>query len=237
MKKFCFSLLTAVFLFSSINLSSVFASTEEGVKAEEQLTPEQLQIQKELKELESSDSVDFELIPSEEVPESTEIINFDSVEEFEKYVQEINQEEQTFEETIQVNPTVPSLSKTTMSTMAAASTYNGDHVIKWWAPFSGFGMTGLACWKNIAFNYKYKFVSGKPQFTSVSNIKSYYTGLQIGVSWIQTTNGSASIIKKNTTNDTAKISVKGYSLLGFQVKGFSVGAKIGNTWTGSLTLK
>ena len=36
--------------------------------------------------------------------------------------------------------------------------------------------------------------------------------------------------KTNNTKDTVKIKVNGYSLLGFQVKGFTIGAKINDTW-------
>ncbi|MGG5337317.1 hypothetical protein IGI91_003426, partial [Enterococcus sp. AZ154] len=41
---------------------------------------------------------------------------------------------------------------------------------------------------------------------------------------------SSNFVKTNNTKDTVKIKVNGYSLLGFQVKGFTIGAKINDTW-------
>lgn len=137
-----------------------------------------------------------------------------------------------FEETIDLSSTN---SKTT-NQVGMMSTKNGSHTINWWAPFSGYGMTGLACWRNVSFKYNYKIVNGKPRFTKVSNIKSYYSGIQIGVTWNQTST-SYNFTKKRSTNDKAVIKVNGYSLLGFEVKGFTVGAKINDTWKASLTLK
>lgn len=106
---------------------------------------------------------------------------------------------------------------------------SGSNNIQQWAPFSGFGMTGLACWRNVSFKYEYKKVNGKNQFIKVSGINSYYSGLQIAVTWKQT-GSSYNLTKTNNSKDTAKIKVNGYSLLGFQVKGFTIGAKINNTW-------
>ena len=74
-----------------------------------------------------------------------------------------------------------------------------------------------------------KKVNGKNQFTKVSGIKSYYSGLQIAVTWNQTS-ASSNFVKTNNTKDTVKINVNGYSLFGFQVKGFRIGAKINDTW-------
>lgn len=95
------------------------------------------------------------------------------------------------------------------------------HVINWWAPFSGWGMTGVACWRNISFEYKYNFVSGKPRFQSVSNIDSYLTG--INVTWWQQKSKSYNLKTTSSYNDTTKITVNGNYVLGVAVTGFHTG--------------
>ncbi|MCY8029674.1 hypothetical protein MOB47_09280 [Bacillus inaquosorum] len=152
-----------------------------------------------------------------------DFLKFDSVQDFEEFIKDA-QQPQEFEEVINVSEDTPLIKPQA----------SGSHVINWWAPFTGWGMTGMACWKNIAFNYQYKFVNKKPQFTKVSGINSYVTGLN--VAWWDQTGKSYNITKKKTTNDTAKIKVVGAMVLGIDIKGFTIGAKIGQTWKGSLTL-
>jgi len=167
----------------------------------------------EVKELEQSGKYDFEVVPAEDI-DPQNIIQLDSVEELEKILAEFKNSSET-EFTINENP---------IQTRAA-----GSKTVSQWAPFSGYGMTGLPTWRNVSFNYEYKKVNGKNQFTKVSGIKSYYSGLQIAVTWNQTST-SSNFVKTNNTKDTVKIKVNGYSLLGFQVKGFTIGAKINDTW-------
>lgn len=177
-------------------------------------------VKQEIKMLEESNKYDFELVPIENISKDN-IIELESVEELEdilKEIKETSETEYTFDETFD------DLSNNTKQTRAAGST-----TISQWAPFDGWGMNGLACWKNVGFSYQYKKVGGKNQFTSVSGINSYYSGIQVAVSWKQTS-ASYNLVKTKNTNDTAKIKVNGYSLLGFQVKGFAIGAKINGTW-------
>ncbi|MCY7964921.1 hypothetical protein [Bacillus inaquosorum] len=89
-----------------------------------------------------------------------DFLKFDSVQDFEEFIKDA-QQPQEFEEVINVSEDTPLIKPQA----------SGSHVINWWAPFTGWGMTGMACWKNIAFNYQYKFVNKKPQFTKVSVIK------------------------------------------------------------------
>ena len=176
----------------------------------------------EIEELERSGEYDFELIPTENL-ESSHLIQLDSVQELEKILADFKANSET---EIVINESMDTPIKTRAS---------GSKTITQWAPFSGYGMTGLPTWRNVSFKYDYKKVNGKKQFTKVSAITSYYSGLQVAVSWNQTSS-SYNLVKTSNTKDTAKIKVNGYSLLGFQVKGFSIGTKINDTWNVSFKI-
>lgn len=123
----------------------------------------------------------------------------------------------------------------TRKIVPGSRSYSDTYTITWWAPFSGWGMNGLACWKNVAFNYTYDWYSDHWQFESVSNINSYVTGLQVAVSWCQTA-ASWNPATTEYYHDTANIEVHGYWLLGFDIHGFTIGAKINDEWNCSLQL-
>ncbi|GAF11721.1 hypothetical protein JCM19045_846 [Bacillus sp. JCM 19045] len=110
-------------------------------------TDEQEKTAKEVEEL--KEQYGFETIDIDDITHD-EIVEFESVEELENFIKYL-QEPKEFEEVIDT-----SAQNDDFGIMA-----NGSHVINWWAPFSGWGMTGLACWRNIAFSYEYKHVSGK----------------------------------------------------------------------------
>lgn len=101
--------------------------------------------------------------------------------------------------------------------------------------FFRLGATGIANWKNVAFNYTYKFVDGNPQFVSVSDINSYITGIQIAVSWHETL-PSYKLTTDVNYRDTSEFTIRGYYLLGVSINGFPLGATINNTWNCSLRL-
>jgi len=209
---------TGLVLMSSITLGTALLPVTTVFADEKTVDVET--VKEEIKMLEKSNKYDFELVPIENISKDN-IIELDSVEELEDILNEIketSETEYTFDETFD------DLSNNTKLTRAA-----GSKTISQWAPFNGWGMNGLACWKNVGFSYQYKKVGGKNQFTSVSGINSYYSGIQVAVSWKQTS-ASYNLVKTKNTKDTAKIKVNGYSLLGFNVKGFTVGAKINGTW-------
>ena len=149
------------------------------------------------------------------------VLEFDSIEELEEFIRVIGQP-QTFDLAIDTskNPQTRDL--------------NDNHVISWWSPFTGWGMTGIACWRNIAFDYSYKFVNGAPQFTNVSNIDSYLTGINVTF-WDQKA-ASYNIVTEVTTKDKAEINVKGNYVLGVALEGFNIGLTIPGEWDGSLRL-
>lgn len=99
--------------------------------------------------------------------------------------------------------------------------------LKWYAPFSGFGATGIANWKNIKFNYTYsKNSKGVKTINKITNIKSDISGIQIAVSW-KPQNTVCNIAKDKKS---ANFKISGYYLLGITINGTPIGAKINNTW-------
>ena len=154
-------------------------------------------------------------------PETTEVLTFDSIEEFEQFAQNITNQPSSYSAEIALSP------------MQMRDT-NDSHVINWWAPFSGWGMTGVACWRNVSLEYSYKYVNDAPQFTSSSNIDSYLTGINI-TSWDQKTS-SYNFTTSVTKNDKVEINVKGNYVLGVALEGYTIGLTIPDEWDASLRI-
>lgn len=116
---------------------------------------------------------------------------------------------------------------------AAATNYNSADTMTWWAPFSGWGMTGVASWRNVSFKYTYyKYGTSKRFITNgITDIASDISGLNF-CSWTQTS-GSAPV---SNGAMSANFTVKGYYQLGISIKGFTLGARINDTWKKTYTL-
>lgn len=106
---------------------------------------------------------------------------------------------------------------------------NGAYTWSWYAPFSGWGFTGITNNNHISHNHAYDWLNGKPYFISCSNIVSWNTGLQLAAGWVQT-NSYFNIETRVNYNDTITNTVSGYWFLGFDVNGFPLGARINDTW-------
>lgn len=119
------------------------------------------------------------------------------------------------------------------------SNYNSSHIWNRWSPIGYPDLLGpigtTLTWKNISFNYSYKFVSGKPQFTSYSNLTSYISGVNT-IQWIHRV-GHANITTTVSSKDTLSFSATGNYYYGINVKGTIIGISTPReTWTGSLRL-
>lgn len=116
-------------------------------------------------------------------------------------------------------------SKLLVSPQSISTTYTDGHV-SWYAALIG----GTFSWKNIDYHYTVSFNSnGSGYISGVSNVTSYLTGVQIGLSWTQTGNNSFG------SGSTAYLSVSGYYLVGAEVAGFPVGVKYHTTWEKNVT--
>lgn len=225
MKKIFSFILASTLFFSVMPLYSK-ASTQ-GISEQKDLS----EIESGINQLEQKyglEEVDLNSIPE------NQIINFDSVEELEKFITEVKHNE--FKESINVSQSKIIKPFSNKISTLAVTNYNDSHVISWYAPFSAWGSTTSLTWKNIAFEYQYYFSSNQPRFTanSITNINSYITG--VNTWWWDQTSKSANIVTTSHTSDTVKIKVNGNYVLGVAIKGFTIGAKIPGTWEGSLRL-
>ncbi|MCG8540088.1 MAG: hypothetical protein MJA82_09135 [Clostridia bacterium] len=153
-----------------------------------------------------------------------EMLEFDSIEEFESFIKSFKKStEEAYKQDSII--TLGSLSPVTTTSSKSKVYSNAEH-ISWWAPFSGYGFTGLACWKNITFEYKYTQSGSDRYFVedSVKNIKSYLSGLNF-ISWKQT-----SAVGGLLSNKQVDFKINGYYLLGVSIGGFPLGAKLNATW-------
>lgn len=220
MKRFL-SIVLSLMLSLSLLATSVNADSETG---------DFIEVQDQLLQLE--EKYEFEKIDIKNIPEN-DIVKFDSIEELEEFIIGLQEElDEMNEITQEINV---SNQLRGFSDVNLQSVYNGSRVINWWAPFSGWGMTGLACWRNVSFDYKYKFVGGNPRFTSLNNIDSYLTG--INVTWWEQKTRHHNFTTTNNYNDTAELDVKGNFVLGVVVKDFAIGLRIPGHWTPSLRLE
>lgn len=124
-------------------------------------------------------------------------------------------------------------------TLSSGKTYNSSHIWKRWHPVGFIDLLGpigtTLTWKNISFNYSYRFVNGKPRFISVSNLKSYISGLNT-IQWIERTS-HYNIVTTNNYNDTVKFTAEGQYYYGIAIKGVVIGITTPHQkWNGALRI-
>jgi len=177
---------------------------------------------------ELSDKYDFELVDLENSDmDNNSFLEFNDLEEFEEFLIQAKENDtiSTSEEII--------IEKNTRISLFA-SEYEDSHTFSWWAPLNG-PVLGVLNMRNISFDYTYKFVNNKPQFVKVTNINSWQTGYH-DVSWTQRGDGTSSISKKYSTNDTAIVVAKGLYTLGVVIGSNPIGFSWNGEWSRSLTL-
>ena len=165
------------------------------------------------------------------------LVELESIEELEKILKDINlMQSQVIEcEYSEEVSTDGQLFTTPMSPIMLATTYTGYKRITWYSPFWYFGISlYMFQWKNVGFNYSYYFDNGNPRFSSLSNISSWVTGYQTGVTYTHT--GSNYPITNYSTSTKASITTYGTLRLGVEIAGIPVAITINQTWNCSFTL-
>ncbi|WP_020618911.1 hypothetical protein [Paenibacillus daejeonensis] len=169
----------------------------------------------------------------EELEKNGPLPSFNDFDEYESFVAESVSELKKVDTVQKSVLEVPLKTDSTITPM-----YQTSHTLNWWAPFAGV-LGGVAAWKNIAIVYDYEFRTNgnsRPYFTGVSSISSYLTGLQIAVTWNQTT-GTKTYSNTCWEKDTANFVIQGYYLIGAEMYGVPVGFKVNDTWNRSLQLQ
>lgn len=201
-------------LFSIMLLSLVLISVvPAGAYAQETEGNEELQ--NKLSDLEKKYGVEFVQID----PAQTQTIKVQDLQELEEILAKATHEITTAQNEAVTSKIVP-----------GSRSYNDTHTITW-----GDWFLGLPFSQNVAFSYTYDWHSDHWQFEDVYDINSYISGLNIGVTWHQT---SASWNPATTVyyHDTANIEVHGYWYFGVEYKGFPVGFTLNDEWNCSLQL-
>lgn len=215
MKKIFILLVLSLTLIFNLSSPLALATSEKNVERDEIL--EQLEdVVKRHKNL--------EMISIEELPEGTPIVSFDSVEEFEKALTEVEENKKLIgeEEVIEFNDELIENIPFANNLMAIKS---GSDQIKWheqtWNPLNIKYDTKL--W--IHFNYEYTGSKSNRNFVSVSNITSGNGGYPMP--WSQTTSSYNIINNKKAI----EITIQGYFTLGLKIGDFDTGFKFTDSFT------
>lgn len=166
----------------------------------------------------------LEIIIIEELPEGTPVVSFDSVEEFEKALAEVeeNKKFSGAEEVIEIND---ELIENIPFENSLMTTKNGSAEIKWHEqtcnPLNFKYDTKL--W--IHFNYKYTGSGSNKKYESVSNIKSGNGGYPMP--WTQTTSSYNIINNKKAIS----ITIQGYFTLGLKIGQYDAGFRFTDSFT------
>lgn len=230
MKKTAFSLF-AFLLTSSLIVNPSFAETEET-----QVPSDVLEQVEEI----TSESEFFDLISLDELPEEVPVVHFDTLEDFEKALKELDEEQQRNSEAIEaieiVEPEEISLSPVEQKTSkfsvqseyvttAATSTTTTTRYRAGWKPTWNPILTQVRpLYVTVDMKHTYTGSGSTKKFTRINSIKSY-SPLSFPADWRQTAyNTSFYNSNKNVT-----VQLLGYHLLGVSIGGQSIGARVSDT--------
>ncbi len=209
MKKLILSLFLSLFAVSAIG-STVFASSDVNEASKEIL----LKI-----ELIANNSDYIDLIDINELPEGAPVINFDTVEDFEQAIKEIENEDTESS----------SLSTPLITTMATSSTT--DRLEVWVKPSSNpIKSATQPVTVTVDLSYRYNGSGSSKTFSSITGVSSF--SLNVPTSWVQT--GYNSFFYN--FNKGVTVELLGYNVVGMVIGGQPIGAKISDEITFSYAL-
>ncbi len=136
------------------------------------------------------------------------LLKFDTVEDFEKFIIENEKENGTNKILVELDENNNKLSKS----------YEGTETVTKWMPLNIFN---IFCNFNTDVSYIYDYKNNKPYFVKGTDVTSYTTGLNIALSWTQTSK------QQNVQQNGQKLSsiVNGYWLTGVEIAGLPIGFK------------
>ena len=228
MKRKIIYLLSSIFIFGNtftVNAQSNIKNNTEIIKNEENTT-DITNLKEELKRLDYKyDNIelilDYNEIKNFKNNNIKPLLEFETIEEFEEFLEKNNDENKT--EIININE----IKEENISSYS----YNGVETIQQWKPLNIFN---IACFFNMDVNYTYDYNSkGQKYFISGKGVNSYTSGLNIALSWVQTSTS------QNVTNSGKKLesTVKGYWINGIKIGDIEIGFKDKRTYLGVLSLE
>ncbi|WP_445506779.1 hypothetical protein [Niallia sp. 03190] len=169
----------------------------------------------------------FEIVSASELPENTPTINFDSVEDFKRAIEESreiqanNEEIETFYEKSDVSTNAPKLltraaaTKNDSKRISWSLVGTWEWIYQWWLPPN--------MW--IDFTYTYTGSGSSKKFSKITKITSNSSGFPS--SWVETT----SVSNFYDDNKGVSIKIQGYHLLGVSIGGQAIGTKFYDNYT------
>jgi len=143
-------------------------------------------------------------------------LKFDTVEELEEFLMVLESEAGTKE--------LPEVLIDSADLNPLTRRYNGLSTGSLWIPFVNAG-TGLFCWFHTDVTYRYDFDrNNQAYFTGATGASSYMSGISLS-SWTQTA------YVQNIVNNTIRTQVNGQWLVGIEVFGLTVGARVNDSYS------
>ena len=159
--------------------------------------------------------------------EAKELLQFDSVEEFEQFliafIAELEEMARIYQNYYMGIDDFALLYQYDFNSISSFSSGWRIHTESWWAPLPN--KFNLATWRNIDF--RHNWANGRT--TSVTIVGSNISGFQLGVSWIHRF-GHATV-HHLSSGSIVSLEVTGNWLVGASIFGVPVGAQIPDTWT------
>ena len=217
MKKLILSLFLSLFAVSAIG-STVFASPEVN-EASKEILPKIESIAN------NSDYID--LIDINELPEGAPVINFDTVEDFEQAIKELENEDT--ELNLYEDTESSSLSTPLITTMATSSTT--DRLEVWVKPsLNPIKSATQPVTVTVDLSYRYNGSGSSKTFSSITGVSSF--SLAFPTIWVQT--GYSSFFYN--FNKGVTIELLGYNRLGIVIGEQPIGAQVKDEITFSYAL-
>lgn len=223
MKKILFSILSLVLFATVLPVVSVKAHFEDVDSVREEV-------------LDLSSEVEgIEIIDSNQVPRGAHELSFNSIEDFEEFLKEIEIHQENIHNgkvKLNNNEVLGRLNIDNLYMPTRSTVRNGVHTLNFISV--GFFKIWRPSYMNITVEYEYNHHNGRgatsKQFVSIKKISSYSN--DVLRSWTQT--GSATNIARN--KKSVDIDINGYHTLGLNIKGFPLGANINDSYSQTYTL-
>ncbi|WP_342513361.1 hypothetical protein MKY34_00800 [Sporosarcina sp. FSL K6-1522] len=218
MKKLISSLVLSLFAVSTIG-NTVFASSEDTQYSTEILT--------EIEDV-ANNSRSIELIDVDELPEGTPIVNFDTVEDFEKALKELDEENKDLQVDVFEDTKYIFQSDQFITTFAGPLNDRITVFVK--TSLNPLKAVTQPVRVTVDLKYTYTGSGSSKKFSNVSSVKSFSSGFP--TDWVQTSHNRSYF----NSNKGVKIKLFGYNVVGAVIKGQPIGAKIADEITFSYTL-
>lgn len=171
----------------------------------------------------ASETDTIEIIDADQLLKGTQFIDFDTIEEFEEFLKELEdyQENKQKVSVIELDP----VSQIDDQLVTIASTKSDTKVLKVAVKPSLNPIKGLAQPPSITVDlgYRYTGSGSNRKFSSITKVSSYSFG--IPTDWKQTSRKTSFSSNKKTVN----VTLNGYHLLGIRVGGQAIGAKFSDS--------